>query len=241
MLVNFAGPRQTYPTYSAAFLMEGDYDPAIFKDKIVLIGSSSETLQDIYPTPYSTTNLMPGVEIVANMVATMLTGSYLRLSPPWLTLLILLLLAVLAVLVATIPRPTISVPVMGAGIVLYLVIWQIVFTRTGILLSIIAPILVFALGVIIPTLEEAFTQEMEKRRVRNLFSRFISPEMVDQMLETHDIDSLNKRTDLTILFSDIRGFTTLSEQNVPRPAGLAAQPLPGPDDHHHPQTRRHGG
>ncbi|MBN2045603.1 MAG: adenylate/guanylate cyclase domain-containing protein [Anaerolineales bacterium] len=215
LLINFAGPRQTYPTYSAAYLLEGDYNPDIFKDKIVLIGSSSETLQDIYPTPFSTTNLTPGVEIVANLVATMLTGDYLRLSPPWLTLLILLALALLARLVTNIPRPMIAVPVMGAGVILYLMIWQIVFSRTGMLLSIIAPILVFTLGVVIPTLEEGVNQEMEKRRVRGLFSRFISPEMVDQMLETRDIDSLNKRTNLTILFSDIRGFTTLSENMSP--------------------------
>jgi adenylate cyclase len=51
--------------------------------------------------------------------------------------------------------------------------------------------------------------------VYNLFSRFISPRMVEQMLETQDINSLNKRTELTILFSDIRGFTTISEKMAP--------------------------
>ena len=215
MLINYTGPRQTYPTYSAAFLLEGDYAPELFRDKIVLIGSSSETLQDIYPTPFSATNLTPGVEIVANVVDTLLTGRYLRLSPPWMTLIILFGLAVLARLITIIERPTITIPLMVVGIIIFVLVRQVIFTRTGMILSAIAPMLVFSLGVIIPTLEQAYTQERERRRVYNLFSRFISPRMVEQMLETQDINSLNKRTELTILFSDIRGFTTISEKMAP--------------------------
>jgi adenylate cyclase len=56
---------------------------------------------------------------------------------------------------------------------------------------------------------------MEKRRLRTLFSRFVAPEMVDQLVETQDISSLNKRTTLTVLFSDIRNFTSLSETLPP--------------------------
>jgi adenylate cyclase len=214
-LINFAGPVGTYPSYSAAFVPLGDYDPAIFKDKIVFIGASSETMQDLYPTPFSSTNLTPGVEVVANTVDTLLSGFYLRLTPPWVTMLILLGMAMIARLLVAIQRPTISNIMMGLGVITYVVFRQIIFSYTGLQLTIVSPILMLMLGVVTPTLEQAITQEIEKRRVRGLFSRFISPQMVDQMLETQDITSLNKRTELTILFSDIRNFTSLSEQMQP--------------------------
>jgi len=215
LLIDFAGPPQTYPTYSAAYLLEGDYDPAIFKDKIVMIGASSETLQDLYPTPFSATSLTPGVEVVANTVATLLSGKYLSLTPPWLTMLLIVGMALLSRLLISSSRPTLSIILMAVVAMVYLVLRQFIFYRSGLQITIVSPLLTLILGVVIPTMEQAVTQELEKRRVRNLFSRFISPQMVNQLLDTQDINSLNKRTELTILFSDLRDFTSLSESMKP--------------------------
>ena len=215
LIVNYAGPPQTYPTYSAAYLLEGDYNPSIFKDKIVLIGASSETLQDLYPTPYSATNLTPGVEVVANTIATLLSGDYLSVTPPWGAMLLILGMALLSRLLISSSRPTLAILLMTVAALTYLAIRQFVFYRSGLQVTIVSPLLMLILGVVIPTLEQAVTQEIEKRRVRNLFSRFISPQMVNQLLDTQDINSLNKRTELTILFSDLRDFTSLSERMKP--------------------------
>ncbi len=215
MLVDFAGPARTFPTYSAAFIPLGDYPPEAFEGKIVMIGATSETLQDLYPTPYSATNLTPGVEIVANAVDTLLTGHYLRLAPPWTTLLLILVMAVVSWFITRIPNPTVAIGGVLGGILIYFFARHFAFLRTGWEFNIVMPSVMLFLGVVLPTLEQAVTQEVEKRRVRGLFSRFISPEMVNQIIETQDLSTLNKRTELTILFSDIRSFTTISERLTP--------------------------
>jgi adenylate cyclase len=215
LLVNFAGGAQSYPTFSAAFVPLGDYPPENFKDKIVIIGTSSETLQDIYPTPFSATHLTPGAEVVANAVATILSGSFFTIAPPWVNILIITGMAVISWLTLKIRRPSLSIILMIVGIITYLAAYLLLFNNIGIQISFITPAMMFFLGVVIPSLEQAVTQEIEKRRVRNMFSRFISPEMVSQLLDTQDIASINKRTELTILFSDIRGFTTISEKMSP--------------------------
>lgn len=216
--VYFAGPAGTYPTYSASDVHDGitlEENPDAFRGKIVLIGATALTLQDIFPTPFSASDPTPGVEIVANAVDTILNGKFLTYAPPWMSLLIVIAAAGLAYLIALSRRPSLTVMLLGVSIAAYLVIAFILFSSQRYILPTIAPTVMLFLGVILPTLEQAVSQEREKRRVRNLFSRFISPQMVDQMMKTQDINSLNKRADLTIIFSDIRGFTTLSEKMTP--------------------------
>ncbi len=214
-LVNFAGPAGTYSTYSAANVVDGLVDPVVFQDKIVLIGATSITLHDVYPTPFSASEPMPGVEIVANAIATTLTGAYLHETPPWVNLLIILFMAVLAALIGGIRRPALTLLTLFGAMLAYFVVSYIVFAQARWFLPVAGPEAVLFLGVVIPFIEQAVSQEVEKRRVRGLFSRFLSPAMVDQLLATQDINSLNKRAEVSILFSDIRGFTTLSEKMTP--------------------------
>lgn len=218
LIVNFAGGAGTYPTYSASDVHDGivlERDPDAFRDKIVLIGATTITLQDIYPTPYSASTPTPGVEIVANTIDTIINGKYITLAPPWMALLTTLLAAVAAYFITRSKRPSLTVTLLAASMAGYFILAFVLFTGTRYVLPVVAPQVMLFLGVVLPTLEQAISQELEKRRVRNLFSRFISPEMVDQIISTQDLASLNKRANLSILFSDIRGFTTLSEKLTP--------------------------
>jgi adenylate cyclase len=218
LLVNYNGPAGTYPTYSAYQVALGDVlqeNPNAFKDKIVLIGATTITLHDVYATPFSAQQPMPGVEVVANAVDTIINGNYLRETPPWMALLIIIVMAILASFISRIQRPSLTILLMALGMILYEVVAYATFIAKGLYIPTVTPQLMLFLGVVLPTLEQSVSQELEKRRVRNLFSRFISPEMVDQLIQTQDINSLNKRANLSILFSDIRGFTTLSEKLSP--------------------------
>ncbi|MBX3038796.1 MAG: adenylate/guanylate cyclase domain-containing protein [Anaerolineales bacterium] len=218
LIVNYAGRANTYLTYSAASVALGDVleqNPDAFRDKIVLIGATTVTLQDIYPTPFSSQIPTAGVEIVANAIDTIINGKYITLAPPWMALLIILGMALIAYLITLSKRPSVTITLLIVGMIGYFVTTFIIFTQQRYVLPVVTPEIMLFLGVVLPTLEQAVSQELEKRRIRNLFSRFISPEMVDQMVATQDLDSLNKRSDITIIFSDIRGFTTLSEKMTP--------------------------
>jgi adenylate cyclase len=218
LLVNYAGPAETYPTYSASNVHDGvtlEENPDAFRDKIVLIGATTVTMQDVYPTPFSAQVPTPGVEIVASAVDTLISGKFLQEAPPWVAFIAILVAALIATLISRVKQPSLTITLLIAAMLGYLGVVLFSFLKLHYILPTMTPQIMLFLGVILPTLEQAVSQELEKRRVRNLFSRFISPEMVDQMMSTQDLNSLNKRSDISIIFSDIRGFTTLSEKLSP--------------------------
>ena len=218
LLVNFTGPAGSYPTYSAYSVALGDVleqDPDAFRGKIVLIGATTVTLQDIYPTPFSTKIPTSGVEIVASTIDTIINGKYITQAAPWMAFLVTIMTALLAYFISFSKRPSLTVTLLIVSMAGYFIVALVIFIRQRFVLPVVVPQIMLFLGVVLPTLEQAVSQELEKRRVRNLFSRFISPEMVDQMIATQDLSTLNKRADISIIFSDIRGFTTLSEKLTP--------------------------
>ena len=216
--INYFGPAGTYPTYSAVHVVEGDVlreKPDAFRGKIVLLGVTSPTLQDVYPTPFSAKERMAGVEVMANAVETVLSGRFLHEAPLWAAWVVTLLAAGLAWWTLRIRTVWKQLLLVFLGMVSCVLGAYLAFVKGGLFLTVSGPALTLLFGVLFPMTARAATEEMEKRRVRQLFSRFVSPQVVQQLLEVEDLNAMNRRTELTVLFSDIRNFTTLAERLTP--------------------------
>src|SRR5207244_8035216 len=92
---DYRGGPDSFPTLSFADLVRGHFDPATVRGKIVVVGASAPTLQDVHATPVGGSRLMPGPEVQANAIWTALHGNPLRSAPGWLDLALLLLLGLL--------------------------------------------------------------------------------------------------------------------------------------------------
>ncbi|MDF1578853.1 MAG: adenylate/guanylate cyclase domain-containing protein [Desulfurivibrionaceae bacterium] len=187
-------------------------DPGEFEDKIVFIGASAAGLEDIKATPISTKT--PGVLIHVWAAANLLERDFLLPVGCALTLTLIVVLTLLTV--ATIFRLN-NFPIRAGLPLLYgggFFIWVFSRFELNIVYEIAPPLAAVAAAYLVSFAYLSFTEGRDKLKVRKLFSRYVSPEIMGELLAHHDEVSLGEvgqTEEMTVLFSDIRGFTSVSE------------------------------
>jgi adenylate cyclase len=210
VLINYRGPRGTYPYYSIADVVQRKFKPGTFRDKIVLVGASATGIGDLRTPPYGGIDY-PGLEVHANVIDNMLNDGFLIRGPHQevfdLALIFLFGIPLGIALALVSPRW------MWFGLALlvpFAFLNYISFLR-GHWLNFTVPAMTLTANVMLVSLYRALVEEKEKRKVRSAFSRYLNPEVIRRLLLNPKLVEPRK-TEITVMFSDIRGFTTISEK-----------------------------
>jgi adenylate cyclase len=208
--INYHGPRGTYPYYSIGDVVNRKVPPGAFQDKIVLVGASATGIGDLRTPPYGGINY-PGVEVHANVIDNLLNRGFLvrgARETLWDVLLILLFGIPLGIYMALVSPRWMW---FGFGLLGPLVLLDYLAFLRGSWLNFTVPAMTLTGNVIAVSLYRALIEEKEKRRVRSAFGQYLSPEVIRRLLVNPRLVEPRK-TDITVMFSDIRGFTTISEK-----------------------------
>jgi adenylate cyclase len=219
--INFSGPKNTYPTYSYSML----FDPlaweknlksgAVFKDKIVLVGGTAEILQDIHNTPFG---FMPGIEIHANILGTLLKDNNIKQLDPvsssiLITLLGLLTSSLISLSGNILRKIIISLSFLAftVGTSYFVFLQQWMFPVSGLLGSIF---IISSLDILITSIQE----QLGRLRLKKILEVRVSKPVLEEILSKPDIFSQTlggKKCKVAVLFADIRGFSVLASDLAP--------------------------
>jgi adenylate cyclase len=212
-LINFAGPPRTFRWVSYHQVVSRTEQPETFRDKIVLIGPTSEVLHDLFATPFTRgADLMPGVEIHANALQTYLTGTRVREVPTAVSTAVAVAAALLAAALAVRLHPLRALAVVTVLWVIGTVGAYLAFVHAHAWMRGMAGTLALGLGFGITVVDNFVREQRERLRL----SQFFSPAVLREVVRHRREQSLgSSRRLVTVLFADIRGFTALSEKLQP--------------------------
>lgn len=214
--LHYRGPGHTFPYYSAGDILADAVPAAELEGKIVLVGTSAVGLHDLRTTPFDSE--FPGVEAHATLIDTILAGDYIS-APAWLPGLEFCL-TIGAGIVTTLLLCRLSASfilpliLLFIGLCTYASLWS--FARYHFFFSPLFPILSTGLNFSLLSFLKFLRSDKEKRFIRKAFSKYVSSTVVDRIVASPERLSLEgEDKEVSILFSDIRGFTTLSERLAP--------------------------
>jgi adenylate cyclase len=212
--LNYRGPEKSYATFSAVDVVEGRLPPGALEGKLVLLGVSGLGY-DRTRTPFQS---MPGAEVQATALDNLLSGDFLSRTSSAVDLLATAGLGLLVALLFALKRLHPAVQASAAAAVMGGWWWaaQWLFSAHGTWVALVGPTLSVAAAAA-AGLGLSYTQEaLQKRQLRLAFGRYVGEDVLSELLKNPDALALGgERRRLTVLFSDIRGFTTFSEALPP--------------------------
>ena len=227
IFINYQGPpassnpdRNIIRTLPASAVLTGLIPKAWFKNKFVLIGAGYADNTDSFRTPFYSRlydyAMMPGVEIHANALATILDGKTINTLPVAVSFMIILFFSLTLLLVEKWFNAIISAIALAVLCSGYSVFCLIFFEKTNLILPMIPLLTGLILTFILMTVYRTLTEGRQKRWIKKTFQMYLSPEFVNILLKKPDLLSLGgEEKELTVLFSDLKGFTSLSEVMPP--------------------------
>ena len=217
LLVRYRGKAgTTFSRVSVADILDRKADPALLRDRVVLIGGTATSLGDIRATPFD--SAPPGVELRANVIENLLDGGVIE-RPEWMALVDVTMMVLIGLLMVwLLPRFGVSGGGLLAAVLLggYVALAVYLFRSEGLWLNLVYPSLLIALLFATATLVSYFFTLSEKRYLKLAFQHYVPPAVVEDLVADAGALRLGgEKRELTVLFSDIRGFTTLSEGMQP--------------------------
>lgn len=211
-LIPYRGRERSFPYISAVDVLKGRTDPAQLAGRIVLVGTTAPGLMDLRSTPVGAT--YPGVEVHANLIAGILDEN-IKEKPGYMlgvdALQIFLiggLLALLLPLLSPVRASLLTLLATTLTVALNLVLWS----SANLVLPLAACLLMILLLFGVNMSWGYFVESRTKRQFTELFGQYVPPELVDEMARDPQAYSMDGRNvELTVLFSDVRGFTNISE------------------------------
>jgi class 3 adenylate cyclase/CHASE2 domain-containing sensor protein len=211
MIINYAAEPYSFPMYAFADAYYGRIDPEVFEEKIVLVGSTAAILQDRHFTPIDQITPMPGIEIHANAIQTILDGAFLQRQD------LGGFLTVTGMMVLAIVGASLYLPLLAGGLVL---IAEVIFFPgyaqwnfdRGVIVDLIWPIFAALVAYLAVLVYRNFTEFREKRKLKTAFGHYVSKDLVEQIAASPEALKLGgERRELSVMFLDLENFTHMSE------------------------------
>jgi adenylate cyclase len=230
-LINFRGPAflpdlktRPYPHYAAFDLLYSEeqllanqkpnIDPSVFRDKIVFVGVTAAGLHDVFETPFAG-GLMPGIQIHASVADDFLSRRFMYPESRTVRIALVVALALLIGLIAAILPAWWATATFAAVIAVFVFVATRLFAD-GTWINVTQPAFAASMSLLGGVGYQYFFEGREKRKMKRLFGQYVSKDVYEQLVANPELARLGgQRRQMTVLFSDIRGFTTVSESGQP--------------------------